>query len=33
MNHDSRTSLADTEVKKLLHLQTLAENIPDGFLT
>ena len=31
LNPDPRTTLADSEVIKLLHLQHLAENIPDGF--
>jgi hypothetical protein len=31
MNLDPRTSLADSEVKKLLDLKQLAEKLPDGF--
>ena len=31
LNPDPRTALADSEVRKLLNLQHLAENIPDGF--
>ena len=31
LNPDPRTSLADTEVIKLLNLKDLAEQIPDGF--
>ena len=31
MNPDPRTALTDTEVRKLLDLQNLATNIPDGF--
>lgn len=33
MNPDPCTSLAEKKVNKLLHLQTLAENITDGFST
>jgi hypothetical protein len=31
MNPDFPTSLAETEVTKMLHLKSLAENISDGF--
>ena len=31
LNPDPRTALADAEVRKLIHLQALAEKIPDGF--
>lgn len=31
LNPDPRIPLAYAEVKKTLHLRTLAENIPDGF--
>ena len=31
LNPDPRTALAETEVRKLIKLQNLAENIPDGF--
>lgn len=31
LNPDPRTALTDTEVKKLLHLQSLADRVPDGF--
>jgi transposase InsO family protein len=31
LNPDPRTALADTEVKKILDLKTLAEKLPDGF--
>ena len=31
MNHDPRTSLCKTKVQKILHLQALAERLPNGF--
>ena len=31
LNPDPRTALTDTEVRKLLDLQSLAEKVPDGF--
>lgn len=31
LNPDPRTALTDTEINKLLHLQSLAEKVPDGF--
>lgn len=31
LNPDPRTALAETEVQKILHLQALADKIPDGF--
>ena len=31
MNPDPRTALPETEVQKILHLQALAERLPDGF--
>ena len=33
LNPDPRTALADSEVRKLIQLQSLAEKIPDGFQT
>ena len=31
LNLDPRTSLSETEVQKILHLQALADRLPDGF--
>lgn len=33
MSPNPGTSVVDTKVKKLFHLQTLAKHIPDGFST